>query len=118
MRGLITKARAMKVGSAGVLYCSETKSLTVPFLVYSEPDPTEVVDNIWPESWVLPFAIHPLGTPRRQLHMHDAMATVPVLRASGSTNISHVLRIAPTTAFVPKEVSDEDWAVLLTALAD
>jgi hypothetical protein len=86
--------------------------------VYSQPDEHEVVEDIWPESWVLPFRIHPLGSPAKQLDKDEAMASIDVLKHSGTTNIGHALPLAPTSVFSPKPISSTDWAQLLAALAD
>lgn len=118
MKGLRTKAAKMTVGSVGVLYCSEIASLTTPFIVYSPVDPDGVVEDVWPERWVLPFRIHPLGTPRRRLHRAEAMSKLDVLRASGRTNISQILHLPATTVFSPNAVPPSDWAVLLHELAE
>jgi hypothetical protein len=47
MKARITKAKRMKVGSPGLLYCNDTHSFTTPFLVHSEPDPERIVPGIW-----------------------------------------------------------------------
>jgi len=66
--GAREKAQFLQIGSLGVLYCSKNKSFTTPFVVFSRPDLEGVVKNVWDDQWVLPFHIHPLGTPRRLLH--------------------------------------------------
>lgn len=33
--GIATKAKALRIGSIGILYCVETQSLTTPFIVAS-----------------------------------------------------------------------------------
>jgi hypothetical protein len=38
VKGRITKAARMPIGAVGILYCNETGSLTVPFVVYSRAD--------------------------------------------------------------------------------
>lgn len=55
----------MAIGSLGILYWSGGKAFTTPFIVTSEPDPNEVVPDVWPEEWVMPFQIIALGTPRK-----------------------------------------------------
>jgi hypothetical protein len=107
----------MTVGSAGVLYCTEAKSLTTPFLVYSAPDDTRVVTDVWSECWALPFRIHPLGTPNRLFYKDDAMAELDVLKDSGTNNISQALPIPAVTAFSSKDISTGDWAIILKHLA-
>lgn len=117
--GRVTKAANMKIGSFGIIYCSKTKSLTVPFVVLSNPDSfEELTDKIWPGTWVLPFKIHPLGTPLRQLSSVEAMKTLPTLRASNRSNFGHALPVQATTVFAQSPLGDADWAVLIARLAD
>ena len=116
MKARITKSKRMRVGSLGLLYCNETHSFTTPFLVYSAPDPERVVSEIWPESWRLPFRIHPLGTPARQLHMNAAKDKWPVLKDVGAGGVSAAMNITGTTVFVPKEISSDDWALIIADL--
>lgn len=118
LRGLVTRAERMKIGSAGVLYCSEGKYFTTPFLVYSPPQPNVVVKDIWPDEWVLPFRIHPLGTPERRYPLEAAKGELPVLLNAQTENAGHVLRLQPTTVFVPTDVSTADWEIILRNLAD
>lgn len=120
MKGLITKAQDMTVGSLGVFYCTEVQSLTTPFLVYSQPHSTDLVADVWPQTdrWVLPFQIHPLGTPRRQMHKDLVVTSLPTLKANGKTNITHALPIPAPTVFSPASLTSDDWAVLLQHLAE
>jgi hypothetical protein len=108
----------MHIGSLGISYCVETQSLTTPFVVLSTTDPTMVIDDVWPEDWVLPFRIRPLGTPYRQLHKDEAMRLLPTAIELGSNNISNVINITPPAAFAPSRLTDRDWAVLIDRLAD
>jgi hypothetical protein len=117
-QGRLTKAKNMQIGSLGILYCSETQSLTTPFVVLSNPDPKALVKNIWPEEWVLPFKIHSLGTPTKQLSKDEAMSTLPTLRGSQHTNFSHALPVQATTVFSPSPLKDIDWEILIKRLAD
>jgi hypothetical protein len=107
----------MKVGALGLLYCNETHSFTTPFLVYSEPDPEKVIADIWPEKWRLPFRIHPLGNPSRQIHMDEAKKRWPILINSSAASVSAAMNITGTTVFVPVEITTEDWAVVVSDLA-
>jgi hypothetical protein len=113
---LARSASSLRVGAAGLLYCSDTHSFTTPFLVYSRPYLDRTIRSVWPEEWILPFRIHALGSPEKQLTLDEARKVLPVLRDSGKTNPSHVLNLAPTTAFAPSNVSDEDWEILLVEL--
>lgn len=118
MKTIKTKSITMMVGSCGLLYCSETKSLTTPFLVYSSVDTNKIITNVWPESWVSPFKILPLGTPNRQLYKDDAFKQLPILRNSGKSNITQVLYIPTMMAFTPNEISNHDWATIIEILAE
>jgi len=117
MKARITKSKRMKVGSLGVLYCNETHSFTTPFLVYSAPDAEKVVTDVWPEKWRLPFRIHPLGNPSRQVHMDEAKKLWPVLKASSASSVSAAMNLTGTTVFVPVEISADDWAAIVKGLA-
>lgn len=118
MKGRITKAeRYFAPGASGLLYCKETNSFTTPFIVDSYADPEEVVTDIWPEPWRLPFSIRPLGRPDRQLHMDEAKQRWPVLRQSVQASVSAAMNITGTTVFVPKSITEEDWTVILRDLA-
>jgi hypothetical protein len=117
-QGRVTKAKNMRVGSFGILYCSATQSLTTPFIVFSSPDPKAVINNIWKGEWVLPFKIHPLGTPTKSLSKNEAMKVLPTLRTSGKNNIGHVINVQAITAFSPSRLIDQDWEVLIGRLAD
>jgi hypothetical protein len=116
-KGRITKAKKMPIGSLGVLYCNETKSLTTPFVVYSEVNVDEVVSSVWPEEWVLPFAIKPLGTPSRQLSLVDAKAKLPSLLEDPTRRFDNLIRIRADFAFQISEIASADWATLIQELA-
>jgi len=118
MKGRITKAeRYLDVGDRGLLYCNPTHSFTTPFIVKSEADPDAVVTDVWPEPWRLPFEIEPLGDPSKQLHMHDAQERWPVLRESDQNNVTAAMNLTGTTVFVPVEITEEDWSIILGDLA-
>jgi len=120
MRNRISKARNhLRVGSHGVLYCNPTSSFTTPFIVESPADPDSTITDVWPEPWVLPFRIRPLGDPSRQVHMDDAWERWPVLRdrERSSGGVSAAMNITGVTVFVPVMVTDEDWALILRDLA-
>jgi len=116
MKARVKKSKRMKVGSAGLLYCTETHSFTTPFLVYSSPDENDRVTNVWGGEWRLPFHIHPLGTPDKQVHKDEAMKNWPILAASQQASVSAAMNITGTTVFVPTEISSQDWEIILNAL--
>lgn len=56
MRMRRTKAeKYMLPGSRGLLYCNPTHSFTVPFITESKADLINVIQDLWPERWELPF---------------------------------------------------------------
>ena len=117
MKARITKSKRMTIGSLGIIYCNETHSFTTPFIVISEPDPTKVVNNIWPEqNWRLPFSIHPLGNPSRQVDSNTAKQKWSLLFDIGAGGVSATMNITGTTVFVPVQVSADDWALMLSDL--
>ncbi|MCV9937881.1 hypothetical protein OIU35_16115 [Boseaceae bacterium BT-24-1] len=115
VKGRITKAARMPIGAFGILYCNETRSLTVPFVVYSKADAERTESQVWSKSWVLPFSIKPLGTPRRQLSRDRALEIVPSL--SGK-RFEKLFLVQGQFAFQAADVADEDWAVLIQELAE
>lgn len=114
VKGRKTKAARMPVGAFGILYCNETRSLTVPFVVYSTVDAERTETEVWSKSWVLPFFIKPLGTPRRQLSRDDAKRMIPSL---ADKSFEKLFLVQGQFAFQSAEVTDEDWAILIKALA-
>lgn len=105
----------MPLGSLGILYCKETESLTTPFIVESIPEDIEIKD-IWPETWILPFKIHPFGNPRKQLSKKEIKILLPTI-ASSDKSWHHILHIQGNTAFSPSKISDDDWRVLVENLS-
>ena len=120
MRGRITKAKHYFVpGVCGLLYCNPTHFFTAPFTATSEADPTRVVTDIWPEARVLPFSMRPLGDPRRQVHKDRATARWSILieRMRYYESVSAALNITGTTVFVPTDIPEEAWQMILDDLA-
>lgn len=115
MPGARTKARFLRVGSLGILYCVETQSLTTPFLVSSVPDEQATVTDVWPEEWHLPFGIHPLGSPHRQMGKAE-IAQLPTVLASGR-RWNNVVRTQGQFVFQPTTLDAEDWEILFRRLA-
>lgn len=114
VKGRITKASRMPIGAFGILYCNETGSLTVPFVVYSKADPDRTETQVWSKAWVLPFAIKPLGNPRRQMTRERAKKTLPSL---GDKSFEKLFLVQGQFAFQATEVTDADWALLVRELA-
>lgn len=117
MAGRVTKARKyFKLGSKGLLYCRETHSFTTPFITESSADPLAVVCDVWPEAWVLPFDIRPLGDLSKQMPADRAKLVWPFLAECGSGGVTAAMNATGVTVFVPKEISDEDWSTILSDL--
>ncbi len=122
MKSRQTKARRnLIVGSKGLLYCNPRHSFTVPFLVTTPPDLEAVVTDVWPEAWVLPFGIEPLGNFSRSVSKEEAQARWPFLahRMSfdGYNSVSAAMNFTGTTVFVPLEITEQDWELILSDLA-
>jgi hypothetical protein len=116
-KGRITKAKKMPVGGLGILYCSETRELTVPFVVYSQVDETVVVSHVWGMDWVLPFKIKPLGNPHRRMSIDQAKSGLPSFATDPQPAFNHVFRVRADFAFQTSQISSADWSVLIEKLA-
>lgn len=116
-KGRITKARKMPIGAFGILYCKATKALTVPFVVYSKADEVEEVNDVWPEKWVLPFRIKPLGTPEKSMKIDEAKALLSAFKQNPMPAFDKVFHVRGDFAFQTSEISAEDWAILIQELA-
>jgi hypothetical protein len=114
MGGTLAKARTLRVGSLGILYCVATQSLTTPFLVTSAPDPSTTVSDVWPEEWHFPFGIHPLGSPHRHMGKAD-IARLPAVVASGR-QWNNVIRTQGQFVFQSTTIGSDDWEVLFSQL--
>jgi len=114
VKGRITKASRMPIGAFGILYCNDTSSLTVPFVIYSKADPERTETEVWSKPWVLPFSIKALGTPRRQLSRSRAKEVVPSL---SDKPFEKLFLVQGQFAFQAAEITDDDWAVLIQELS-
>jgi hypothetical protein len=118
MSGRATKARRnFAPGAHGLLYCAETHSFTTPFIATSGADPIAVITNIWPEPWVLPFSINPLGDLSKQIPGELAKELWPILRGCGAGGVTAAMNATGVTVFVPLQVTDTDWELILEGLA-
>jgi hypothetical protein len=120
LRGRISKAdKYFQPGARGLLYCRPTHSFTTPFIATSKADPRKTISDIWPEPWILPFSIDPLGGVHKQLHADIAKLTWPVLqrRCHGAGGVTAAMNITGVTVFVPVDITDEDWEIILRDLS-
>lgn len=120
VQGRIIKAKRYFVpGVRGLLYCNPTHSFTTPFTATSEVDPCMVVTDVWPEPWVLPFSIKPLGDPRRQVHKDQATKrwSVRIERLRYYQSVTAALNITGATVFAPTEITEQAWQMILDDLA-
>ena len=117
MKARITQSAQMKIGSLGLLYCNEYHSFTTPFAGYSAPDVQRVETDVCRGEWYLPIRIHPLGSPRRQVHKDVAVAnwTGP---KEARANATASMNLTGTTVLAPRETSTDDWALMLDAMAE
>jgi len=111
-----SKASKLPIGGLGLFYCVETKSFTTPFLIRTKPQADVVVEDVWPEPWALPFGILPLGSPERRMKKHELAERLPSL-SDGGRHWTQLLHVEPPTVFAPSQISEEDWAVLVSELA-
>jgi hypothetical protein len=99
-----------------LLYCSATQSFVMPFITRTYPE-YEVVSNVWPEDWMFPFEIIPLGSPSLLINLGAAKREWPILQTH--SNPTHCLTgMNGRTVFVPNEVQVEDWHLILRHLAE
>jgi hypothetical protein len=115
MSGAATKAARMRIGSLGLVYCSETHEVTTPFVVTSRPDTTAKVGNVWADTWHFPFRMTPLGSPMRTLHKDVLGAELPSVVATGR-QWNKILLVQPQFVFQASEVSEDDWEYLYSRL--
>ena len=111
-----TLASEMPVGSFGILYLSG-HGLTTPFVVTSPPDYVNPETKIWPEEWHLAFEIRPLGNPTKIMNRIDAMQKLPSIARRNLKNVDALLYTKGVQTFVPSDIEDDDWSVLINELA-
>ena len=109
-----TKANQMPIGAHGLFYCSDAKCFTVPFIIESHPEHRDVSD-IWPGVWHFPFRIRPLGDLGKRISLSTAKHEWKTLK--GVSNITKVLRISGSMAFVPSWLYASDWQLILQKLS-
>jgi hypothetical protein len=115
MPGCATKAAGLRLGSLGLLYCSETQVVTTPFVVTSRPDTGATIANVWADTWHFPFGITPLGSPMRTIHKDTLTAELPSV-VNGGSQWNRVLYVQPQFVFQASPVTDDDWEYLYTRL--
>jgi hypothetical protein len=122
MKGRKTKARKyLNIGAKGLLYCNPLHSFMVPFEVTSDPDIEGVETDVWPEAWSIPFDIQPLGNTKLRINKDQAFQRWPFLAKrmtfEGYASVSAAMNFTGTTVFVPLQIADEDWELILSDLA-
>ena len=118
-QGRRTKSKKyLKTGSRGLLYCGPRHSFTVPFLVEGPVDQHKTVTDVWPEPWVLPFKMQPLGSPKKMLHADSATLLWPYLQSRSHLRggVTAAMNITGVTVFVPIEITEEDWSLIIRDL--
>ncbi|WP_297136910.1 hypothetical protein [Terrisporobacter sp.] len=108
-----SRAKSMPIGACGLLYCVETQSFTTPFIVKGAPKDI-LIKDIWPEEWMLPFEIYPIGNPKKQLHK-DKLGILPIIKGK-EKSWHHILHIQANTAFSPTHITEKDWSLIINKL--
>ncbi|MCY7281062.1 MAG: hypothetical protein LH610_09255 [Sphingomonas bacterium] len=111
-----TLAAEMPIGSFGVLYLSG-QGYTTPFVVISEPNYIDPESKVWPEDWFLAFDIKPLGNPSKILSRKDALRLLPSMARKQLKNVDDLIYTKGVQTFVPSEIGEDDWSVLIKELA-
>lgn len=106
----------MPVGSFGILYLSG-EGFTVPFVVTSEPNYVDAESKVWPEDWYLSFGVKPLGNPSKILSRAEAQIKLPSILRKNLKNVDALIFTKGVQTFVPSEIADDDWSVLIKELA-
>lgn len=87
MAGRTTKAmKYLRPGDCGLLYCNPLHAFTTPFIAQSFADPEDVVNDVWQESWVLPFKIKTLGDLSRSVTGDEAKVRWDIVRKRSERN--------------------------------
>ena len=106
----------MPIGAFGILYLSG-RGLTTPFVVTSKPNLRDPERSVWPEEWHLAFDIRPLGDPSRIMSRKDAAAKLPSIVRRGLKDVDGLIYTKGVQTFVPSEIADDDWSVIIEELA-
>ncbi len=107
----ITKSWNLQPGSRGLLYCSETKVFTTPFICLSDVEHRDE-EFVWrPEKFWLPFTIQPLGNLSKQVPAEIAKDVWPFLKGGLSRVVS------PVTVFARIQVAPAEWDLILRDLS-
>lgn len=115
MPGAATKAKKLRVGSLGLLYCSETQEVTTPFVITSQPEVDREISNIWAEAWHFPFHLTALGSPVRTIHKDALKEELPSARKT-KKQWNKVLYVQPQFVFQASVIDDDDWEYLYSRL--
>lgn len=111
-----TLAAEMPIGSFGILYLSG-QGYTTPFVVISDPNYVDPEMKVWPEEWHLDFGIKPLGNPSKILTRDAAMKKLPSIARKSLKSVDDLIFTKGVHAFVPSEIGEDDWSVLIRELA-
>ena len=95
----------------------QTCALPISFLIYSKPDPEKIIKDIWPKEWALPFKIFPLGSPKKYIIASKLASKLPSLKGD-SEKWKRLFHPQGLTVFVPSEITDMDWEIIISELAD
>ena len=113
---IIKKSQNLPIGSFGLFYCVRPEEcLTTPFVIRSKPSQKERIENIWDETWALPFNIIPLGTPDNRLPKNKLKELLPSL-INSKRKWNELIHVSPITVFAASKIPEEDWGILINSL--
>jgi len=113
--GRFTKSQKMEFGSRGLLYSHERKQFTVPFTTVSQPKYSdEIVRDIWPEPWALPFKIDPLGPSWRGESLKSAKEFWLLFK--GILRVTDLTPLGGRYAFNSSPISEQGWNQIVERL--
>ena len=118
-KAIRTRAKNISIGSFGIFYCTHRGMgiFTTPFLIYSKPASEKIIKDIWPKEWYLPFKIFPLGSPKKQIIGSKLASKLPSLNGK-TEEWKRLFHPQGVTVFAPSEITDMDWEVIISELAD
>ena len=99
----LTKSKKISKNDKGILYCSENKFYSCPFLFENSPNEEMVISDVWEGNWILPFKFSFLGNelkkvPANYFNKHCGLS---VKEIKGLTS--------PLTSYSAVDLSEETW---------
>ncbi|MEH7026578.1 hypothetical protein [Bacillus wiedmannii] len=112
-KGYKTKSQKMLIGSFGMLYNSEQKEFTIPFVVKSKA--RDIIENeIWNGEFILPFEIIPLGDPSKRITKEELERILT--DHNDIKGLSIFGKLSPSLSFNSNTIKKEVWNDVLERL--